>query len=142
MYADESHYETLKVMRDAPPEVVRAAYKVLSQKCHPDRNPSATAGHQMAALNAAYETLSDTTKRRQYDQKLADDMAWTFAHPRVYPSAEPSPAKARQHFDVDWSAVSAAQMTIKRSQPSWPRQFLIFVAVMVGFWVISFILRP
>ena len=34
-----THYDNLKVARGAPQEVIRAAYKALSQKYHPDKNP-------------------------------------------------------------------------------------------------------
>ena len=34
-----THYDDLKVARDAPPEVIRAAYRSLSLKYHPDYNP-------------------------------------------------------------------------------------------------------
>jgi hypothetical protein len=34
-----THYDNLKVSRHAPQEVIRAAYKALSQKYHPDKNP-------------------------------------------------------------------------------------------------------
>lgn len=63
-----THYDNLKVARNAPPEVIRAAYKSLSQRYHPDRNqdnPSATRVFQM--INAAYEVLSDPDKRREHD---------------------------------------------------------------------------
>ena len=41
-----THYDNLKVTRDAPTEVIRAAYRALSQQFHPDRNPgNAEAGH-------------------------------------------------------------------------------------------------
>lgn len=67
-----SHYENLKVARDAPPEVIRAAYRSLSQKYHPDRNPANNeAVRIMAILNAAYETLSDPIKKRAHDQWIA-----------------------------------------------------------------------
>lgn len=35
-----THYDNLKVAREAPPEVIRAAYRALSQRYHPDRNPA------------------------------------------------------------------------------------------------------
>lgn len=62
-----THYDNLKVSRDAPPEVIRAAYKSLSQKYHPDRNPSADAERVMQLLNVAFEVLSDSVKRREHD---------------------------------------------------------------------------
>ena len=66
-----THYDTLKVARDAPTEVIRAAYRALSQKYHPDRNPNdAAASQSMAVLNAAYDVLSDVEKKRQYDELI------------------------------------------------------------------------
>ena len=35
-----NHYDNLKVVRDAPDAVIRAAYRVLVQQHHPDNNPS------------------------------------------------------------------------------------------------------
>lgn len=67
-----SHYENLKVSRDAPPEVIRAAYRSLSQMYHPDRNPgNSDATRIMAVLNVAFETLSDPEKRKVHDQWIA-----------------------------------------------------------------------
>jgi len=44
-----THYDNLKVSRDAPDNVIRAAYKTLSQKYHPDKNPGdERAAHVMA----------------------------------------------------------------------------------------------
>jgi curved DNA-binding protein CbpA len=64
-----THYDNLKVARNAPPEVIRAAYKTLSQKYHPDRNPgNAEAARIMAIINASYGALSDTGKRQEHDQ--------------------------------------------------------------------------
>jgi curved DNA-binding protein CbpA len=63
-----THYDTLKVSRDAPIEVIRAAYRVLSQKCHPDRHPAdPAAADTMGLLNKAYEVLSDPERRRAHD---------------------------------------------------------------------------
>jgi curved DNA-binding protein CbpA len=64
-----THYDNLKVARDAPPEVIRAAYKSLSQKYHPDRNPGdPKASRTMAIINAAYRVLSDPDLRRKHDE--------------------------------------------------------------------------
>ena len=68
MEKQTSHYENLKVTHDAPIEVIRAAYRSLVQKYHPDRNNgSETATQMMKLLNVAYETLTDLAKRQQYD---------------------------------------------------------------------------
>ena len=67
-----THYDNLKVSRMAPQEVIRAAYKALSQKYHPDKNPGdEKAARIMAILNGAYDTLSDSQRRREHDEWIA-----------------------------------------------------------------------
>jgi hypothetical protein len=67
-----THYDNLKVARLAPQEVIRAAYKALSQKYHPDKNPGdEKAARIMAILNSAYGTLSDPVRRREHDEWIA-----------------------------------------------------------------------
>jgi hypothetical protein len=56
----------------APQEVIRAAYKALSQKYHPDKNPGdEKAARIMAILNSAYGTLSDPQRRKEHDEWIA-----------------------------------------------------------------------
>jgi curved DNA-binding protein CbpA len=63
-----THYDNLKVARNAPPEVIRAAYKTLSQRFHPDRNPGdAAATRTFQIIHTAYEVLSDPVKRKEHD---------------------------------------------------------------------------
>jgi hypothetical protein len=63
-----TYYDVLQVERDAAPERVRAAYRKLAQKYHPDKMPgNANAARAMAAINAAYEVLSDTHRRTEHD---------------------------------------------------------------------------
>jgi len=63
-----THYDNLKVARNAPLKVIRAAYKALSQEYHPDRNPGdVEAARIMPIINASYDVLSDPEKRREYD---------------------------------------------------------------------------
>ncbi len=63
-----THYDNLKVARDAPDFVIRAAYKILSQKYHPDKNPDdARATRVMAIINQSYEVLSDPVRRKEHD---------------------------------------------------------------------------
>lgn len=67
-----THYDNLKVARNAPPEIIRAAYKTLSQKYHPDRNGnSADAIRIIQIINIAYEVLSDPVKRQEHDEWIA-----------------------------------------------------------------------
>ncbi|WP_414691758.1 J domain-containing protein [Noviherbaspirillum sp.] len=67
-----THYDNLKVARDAPPEVIRAAYKTLCQKYHPDRHGDSTeAIRVIQIINTAYAVLSDPAKRREHDEWIA-----------------------------------------------------------------------
>jgi hypothetical protein len=64
-----THYDNLKVARQAPREVIRAAYKALSQKYHPDKNPGdEKAARIMAIVNTAYNILSDPVRRKEHDE--------------------------------------------------------------------------
>ena len=64
-----NYYRLLQVQPDAPYEIIRASYRTLMKelKSHPDlggENPHAY------LINEAYETLSDSAKRAEYDKKL------------------------------------------------------------------------
>jgi len=81
----DDHYATLQVAATASPAVIRAAYRVLTQRYHPDKNPEEpTADAILKRLNAAYAVLSDPATRRAYD-----------AHRRTAAGATASPAHAQ-----------------------------------------------
>lgn len=64
----KDYYETLEIKRSATAEEIKAAYRKLARKFHPDLNkdnPAAEA--RFKEVQEAYEVLSDPGKRRQYD---------------------------------------------------------------------------
>ncbi len=65
----KDYYRVLGVLDDAEDIVIKAAYRALAQKYHPDRwqGNAAEATRRMAEINAAYAVLSDPDKRRAYD---------------------------------------------------------------------------
>ena len=71
----KSLYETLQVHPDASPEVVKAAYKSLSTKYHPDRDKSEDAASRFAEIQKAFDVLSDPDRRRRYDANSTQDTA-------------------------------------------------------------------
>jgi molecular chaperone DnaJ len=63
------YYELLGVPRKAPVKEIRAAYRKLARKYHPDLNPGdKSAEEKFKQIQEAYEVLSDTQKRQMYDQ--------------------------------------------------------------------------
>lgn len=68
-----THYDNLRVARNADTATIRAAFRSLSQKHHPDKNPEdrerAEAIFKM--IGRAYDVLSDPHKRRQHDEWIA-----------------------------------------------------------------------
>lgn len=62
-------YEVLGVPKTATQEEIKAAYRKLALKYHPDRNPSdKEAENKFKEAAEAYEVLSNAEKRKQYDQ--------------------------------------------------------------------------
>jgi hypothetical protein len=70
-----THYDNLKVTRNAPVEVIRAAYRAMAQKYHPDINSSPAANNTMKLLNEAWEVLSDPLKRAEHDKWILEEEA-------------------------------------------------------------------
>jgi molecular chaperone DnaJ len=69
------YYKVLGVERSATTEEIKAAYRKLAMKYHPDRNPgNKGAEEKFKEATEAYEVLGDTQKRTQYDQFGHDGM--------------------------------------------------------------------
>lgn len=63
-------YEVLGVSRDATQAEIKAAYRRLAKEHHPDRNPGdAAAKERFQSIGAAYEILSDETRRAVFDER-------------------------------------------------------------------------
>jgi DnaJ-class molecular chaperone len=62
------YYEVLGIKNDASQQEIREAYRKLAFQFHPDRNKDdPKANEKMKSINEAYATLSDATKRKEYD---------------------------------------------------------------------------
>ncbi len=69
MAGKRDYYEVLGVAKDASAEELKRAYKKLAIKYHPDKNPGdKEAEEKFKEAAEAYDVLSDSKKRAQYDQ--------------------------------------------------------------------------
>lgn len=69
----KNFYEILEVSENASSEVIEKAYKALVKKYHPDLQPNEKkqeAENKIKTINEAYEILSDSQKRANYDEQL------------------------------------------------------------------------
>ncbi len=67
MATHPDYYRTLQVHLRAEKEVIDAAYHKLAAKYHPDVNRAPDALEKMKQINAAYEVLSNPSRRAAYD---------------------------------------------------------------------------
>src|SRR5450631_347969 len=69
MSTKRCYYETLEVERTADESRLKAAFRKLAMKWHPDKNPGdATAEVRFKEINEAYDVLKDGQKRAAYDR--------------------------------------------------------------------------
>ncbi|WP_407149542.1 molecular chaperone DnaJ [Bradyrhizobium sp. ORS 86] len=69
MSTKRCYYETLEVDRNADETKLKAAFRKLAMKWHPDRNPGdASSELRFKEINEAYEVLKDGEKRAAYDR--------------------------------------------------------------------------
>ena len=85
------YYKILGIEKTATSQEVKSAYRKLARKFHPDLNPNdSDAKRNFQQINEANEVLSDSEKRRKYDQYGKD-----WQHADAYEKA-----KAEQHGKV------------------------------------------
>jgi curved DNA-binding protein CbpA len=119
-----NHYDCLKVTSDAPTEVIRAAYRALAGKRHPDRQGGSMGRddrmhEQMVAINAAYEVLINPDLRVQYDAMLAAKTKPSSSNGngsgKLLEVAEPENGFSETRVDIDWITPKIAGPA-----PLWP----------------------
>lgn len=73
----KDYYKVLGVEKTASADDIKAAYRKLAMKYHPDRNPGdKSAEEKFKEINEANEVLSDPQKRARYDQISSSYSSW------------------------------------------------------------------
>ena len=118
----KNHYLVLEVNSNATPAEIRAAYRRLAKKLHPDRYE---AGSQpFLALQEAYAVLSDPDRRRAYDRSLQGEARIqrvaqrNQAEPLRSPSFAPEPL-----IPEKWPPFDLGRLSIERSFQSYSPSF-------------------
>ncbi len=67
----KDYYRILQAHREADQETIKAAYRSLTRRVHPDKNPNNRewAEKRMREINEAYDVLSDNAKRAAFDRE-------------------------------------------------------------------------
>lgn len=109
--ADPDYYAILQVSGSADQEVIRAAYRSLARKYHPDQS-GASSPARMRQINEAYEALGDPVRRRAYDQS------------RIGQFVDLTDTSYRDHYWSDRTASMGRDSYVRQPQgfsSSWQR---------------------
>lgn len=114
----KTHYDNLQVARNASPEVIRAAYKGLTQRYHPDRHPEDRARYErvMKIVNEAFEVLSDPSKRAEHDAWIAQQEAAAATPANSTSSRDARPTGARALYDPPTDNYADAAHAFRQSR--------------------------
>jgi molecular chaperone DnaJ len=68
-FLEKDYYAALGVAKDASTADIKKAYRKLARELHPDKNPgNAKAEARFKEVSEAYDVLSDSARRREYDE--------------------------------------------------------------------------
>lgn len=65
----KDYYKILGIQRQASAQEIKSAYRTMSIKWHPDKNPNADVTSVMQDINEAYAILKNEEKRKRYDME-------------------------------------------------------------------------
>jgi curved DNA-binding protein len=104
----KDYYKILGVPRDASAEQIKAAYRKLARKYHPDVSKEPNAETKFKEVNEAHEVLKDPEKRAEYD---ALGSGWQDGDPFRPPPGGGGAGARRQRREYDFSAGDAARFS-------------------------------
>lgn len=140
---ETTFYDVLQVSPNADPEVIKAAYRSLVQRYHPDKNPgNPDAEKRLKTINRAYEVLSDPVKREGYDAALKDANAGEADQPDTQTFTEEAASKKNNSGGASGGRPSTARGGNENSLT--PRPWIRFWArtidyIVTGIIIYSFI---
>lgn len=92
-------YQILGVSQDAKEKEIKAVYRQLAKKYHPDTNAgNRQAEQRFQEITEAYETLIDPVKREAYDKSISQNMGQGFKNQK---KSEKKSSAARKSGDMN-----------------------------------------
>lgn len=80
---ENNYYDLLGINRNANQEDIKYAYRRAASKYHPDKNSDPSAVEMFKKIASAYDTLSDQSKRREYDANLGRKITIDIKQPDI-----------------------------------------------------------
>jgi molecular chaperone DnaJ len=119
MSRNKDYYSILGVEKNANDEDIKRAFRKLAKELHPDHGGDAEG---FKAINEAYETLSDVSKRRHYDARLNGRGMY---------------GNGIFHYDFqmpmdDWASGTWSMNEFNRIPVKFPPNILISISVRLG----------
>lgn len=106
-----THYDNLQVKETASAEVIKGAYRFLSQKWHPDKNEDKEEAERvLKIINRAYAVLSDPAQRKAHDEWIRQQRQEAPEPPPQAPPPTSPPTPPGEH-----KALAAARGSPRKS---------------------------
>jgi molecular chaperone DnaJ len=97
-FIEKDYYAALGVPKDADAAAIKKAYRKLATELHPDKNPNnAEAEARFKDVSEAYDVLSDTKRRAEYDDARR---LFGGGRPGGFPGGFPGGTGGGQPFDL------------------------------------------
>ncbi|MEN9597148.1 MAG: hypothetical protein RL236_1582, partial [Pseudomonadota bacterium] len=96
-----THYDNLKIARNAPDALIKAAYKLLLQQHHPDKVEVAKQAEALRIthiIRGSYDVLSDPVQRAEHDAWIKTQEAQSRSHKPEQPDINVNEAREKEEF--------------------------------------------
>lgn len=127
-----NYYHVLGLSENASPEEIKAAFKRLAVRYHPDKHPDRPEMEEkFKEINQAHQILSDPYEKARFDLKLkyqqfSHSQSRPYTYTRSTPGYRPNPRYYRTKVDYRKNAIATAY--------AFGITFLIAIVVMSGVW--------
>lgn len=106
----KNYYQILEVQPESTEETIKAQYKKLVKQYHPDISRDATSKDQFLDLQEAYQVLTDTWKRNQFNQALRD------RNYRAEVEKSPESEETTDKYVSIWKSESLEEKRLRRTR--------------------------